>query len=504
MTAQEIAPETAAGLAPGGPGLPGWEVVVGLETHVQLLTASKMFCGCSADYDGAEPNTHVCPVCLGLPGTLPAPNEAAVAYIVRIGLALGCDIASVTHFDRKNYHYPDLPKGYQISQYDEPVCRNGSFTFLNEAGRSHSVGIERVHLEEDTGKSTHVGASSFLDFNRSGVPLVEVVTRPDLRAAQEARDFLEALRQLLRWLGVSTGNMEAGALRADVNVSVRRTGATELGTKVELKNLNSFGAVKAAIDHEAARLVGILETGGTVRHETRGWSEAQGRTVPQRTKELAEDYRYFPEPDLPPLTIDPSWVEGIRGGLPELPVRRRIRFAQDYGLDHEAARLLTRDADIADYFETAIGVYSGEPQELAGWITGPLFGLLNATNLQLSAAADTLPPGNLAELATLVDHREITRSAGKDVLERMLADGDTAREIVSREGLGRIDSSDELAQIVADVVDANPDALADYCGGKATAIGFFIGRVMRATRGQSDPNLARELLQRDLDRRCGE
>jgi aspartyl-tRNA(Asn)/glutamyl-tRNA(Gln) amidotransferase subunit B len=480
----------------------GWEIVVGLETHVQLRTASKMFCACATDYDGAEPNTRVCAVCLGLPGTLPAPNAAAVEFITRIALALDCRIASRTHFDRKNYHYPDLPKGYQISQYDEPFGVDGHLDVRAETGETFRVGVERVHLEEDTGKSSHGRGVSLVDYNRSGVPLVEIVTRPDMRSAEEAKAFLESLRQLVRWIGVSSGNMEAGALRADVNVSVRRRGDPALGTKVEVKNLNSFAGVKAAIEFERERLTARASAGETIAHETRGWSEADGRTVPQRTKEMADDYRYFPEPDLPPLSVAAEWVETVRAAMPELPFARRVRFETEFGLGLESARLLTRNAPTADYFEAAARGVDGDAQRLATFVTGPLFAHMKATGVAIDAVAARVPPANLAELDGLVASGGLSLTAARGVLDMMLAEGLAAPALVAREGLGGANSEAELDALIRRVLDENPGAVADYCGGKETAIAFLVGGVMRATRGQADPNAARERLRAALAARC--
>lgn len=472
-----------------------WETVVGLETHVQLQTRSKMFCACSADYAGAEPNTHTCPVCLGLPGALPVPNAAAVALAARTALALGGTVHARTWFERKNYHYPDLAKGYQISQYEAPLCTGGGLDLDGEPARR--VRLERLHLEEDTGKLIHVEGGALVDFNRSGVPLVEIVTRPDLRSGEDARAYLEALRQLLRWIGASTANMEDGALRVDVNVSVRPRGAAELGTKVEVKNLNSFAAVRAAIDHEADRLAGILAAGGVVVHETRGWDEAARRTVPQRSKESAEDYRYFPEPDLPPLVVDAAWLEARRAELPELPAARRARLASGAGLGPDAARLVTRDRATADYVESAIAARPGAALAIADWIVGPLFGLANAEGHDAHAMAARVPPGELAALVALVEGGALGRAAAKDVLARMYIDAAPAAEVVAREGLGRVDD-DALGAAVREVLASQTRAVADYRAGKGAALGFLLGAVMRATRGQADPAAARAALEAAL------
>ena len=480
-----------------------FETVIGLETHVQLITQSKMFCGCSADYDGADPNTLVCPVCLGLPGSLPVPNARAVELIVRTGQALGCEIAINSHFDRKNYHYPDLPKGYQITQSDEPIAHDGQFRFADEAGEVREVRIERVHLEEDTAKLVHLGDVSLVDFNRAGVPLMEIVTHPDMRSPEEAKDYLEGLRQLLRWLGVSTGNMEAGALRADVNVSVRPAGSEALGVKVEVKNLNSFAAAKAALEYEVDRHVELVSSGQVVDQETRGWSDVESRTLPQRSKEHAHDYRYLPEPDLPPLTLDPAWVGDLQSQLEELPLARRQRFSE-MGLGVVEARLLSRNRATADYFEFAASAYSGKPSLAAAWITGPLFGLARGASDDMSAAAGRVPPQALVELIDIVDAETLTQSAGKEVLASMYEAQTSAAAIVERDGLGQISDADALSRVVTQVLSDNDKAVADFCGGKDTAIGYLVGRVMRETRGQANPNLARDLLVDALRKVCEE
>jgi aspartyl-tRNA(Asn)/glutamyl-tRNA(Gln) amidotransferase subunit B len=482
----------------------GFELVIGVESHVQLVTKTKMFCRCSADYDGAEPNTLVCPVCLGLPGSLPAPNERALELATTAALALGCTVDPRARFDRKNYHYPDLAKGYQITQYARPLGVNGNFDFADETGLERRVRIERVHLEEDTAKLQHAGDHSLADFNRSGVPLIEIVTGPDMSGAEDAKLYLEGLRQLLRWLGLSTGNMQSGALRADVNVSVRAKGSRDLGVKVEVKNLNSFAAVVAAIEYERDRMVALIEGGEQIPSETRGWIEAEARTQSQRSKELAHDYRYFPEPDLPPLGLDTAWVDGLRAALPELPMDARRRFVAADGVPAPVARLLARDRATAAYYEAARAAYRGEPGNLAHWITGPLFGLQNSSGLSMDVVATRVAPGRMAGLAGAVDGGSITRSAGRDVLERMFAEGASADEIIAREGLGLIDDETALRVAVADAISANPDAVDDFCGGKTAAIAFLVGRVMHATRGQADPNLVRELLGAGLAARCAE
>lgn len=472
-----------------------YEIVIGLECHVQLLTQSKMFCGCATDYDGSPPNTRVCPVCLGLPGALPVINRKAVEYTVTTGLALHCDIASYAKFDRKNYHYPDLPKGYQVSQYDLPLTRNG-YLDIEVEGAARRIGITRVHLEEDTGKNTHVGAVSLIDYNRSGVPLMEIVTEPDLRTPEEARQFATRLRQTLRWIGVSTGDMEAGALRVDANVSVRPRGAAELGVKTEIKNVNSLRAVKLALEYEAARQIEVLRQGGRISQETRGWVEAEGRTVSQRSKEFADDYRYFPEPDLPPLTLSPVVVEAIRARLPELPEARKRRFVRQYGLSDYDADVLTPSQAVADYYEAAV-VAHGNPKLVANWVSGEVFRLMRARGLDIDALP--ISPSRLAELLKLVDDQSIGIPVAKLVLEEMFDNGQSAGDIVRAKGLTQISDSGQLRAVAAQVIAANPKAVADYHGGKPTAIKFLVGQVMRATQGQANPVVAGEMLEQLLN-----
>ncbi len=475
-----------------------YEAIIGMEVHAQILTASKMFCGCSADYADAPPNTHVCPVCLGMPGVLPVINRRAVEQTVRTGLALHCQIAKTSVFARKNYHYPDLPKGYQISQYELPLCVDGWLEIELGDGTRRRVRIRRAHLEEDTGKLTHVDGYSLVDLNRAGVPLLEIVSEPDLRTAEEAYAYVTRLRQILRYLGVSSGDMEKGAMRCEVNVSVRPVGSTDLGTKVEIKNLNSFRSVRLALEYEIERQIRLLERGEAVRQVTMGWDEERGRTVLQRSKESAEDYRYFPEPDLPPLEIDPEWVEGLRASLPELPLARRDRFMEGYGLSRQDANLLTEERAVADFFEAAVEAYAGEPRAMANWITGELFRLLNAEGMAIDEAQVT--PAGLAELQTLVDRGTINLNTAKRVLDTMFHTGRSAQEIVEAEGLAQVSDQEALAAIVAQVVAEHPEEVARYRSGKTQVFGWLMGQVMRATRGKANPQVVRGLLQEALDR----
>ena len=468
--------------------------MIGLEVHAQLLTRSKMFCGCSTDSAGAAPNTRVCPVCLGMPGVLPVINRAAVEKTVMTGLALNCQISSYSRFARKNYPYPDLMKGYQISQYELPLCHDG-WLEIDVAGRRKRIGIRRVHLEEDTAKLFHAGEFSLIDVNRAGTPLMEIVTEPDIRSADEAREYLVKLQQILRYLGVSTGNMEEGAMRCEPNVSVRPAGATEWGTKVEIKNLNSFRAVKLGLEYEIERQVKLLEAGERVQQVTMGWDEARGVTVVQRSKEEAHDYRYFPEPDLPPLVLDEAWVSRLRAGLVELPDAKRQRFVAQYGLSAKDAELLTAEREVADYYEAGVRAY-GDPIKIMHWVSGELFRLLKAN--EQSIADVKVTPDMLAELLRLVDQKAINLNTAKAVFDEMYATGRPAGAIVQERGLAQISDDAELRAIVADVIAKNPEPAASFRAGKEQALGFLVGQVMRATRGKANPKLAGDLLRRAL------
>jgi aspartyl-tRNA(Asn)/glutamyl-tRNA(Gln) amidotransferase subunit B len=480
-----------------------YETVIGLEVHAQLLTASKMFCGCSADYAAAPPNTHVCPVCMALPGVLPVINRAAVEKTILTGLALSCTIAPVAVFARKNYHYPDLPKGYQISQYELPLCRDGWLDIETEAGTKR-IGITRAHLEEDTGKLSHTGDRSLVDLNRAGVPLLEIVSEPDLRSPEEARAYLVKLQTILRYLGVSTADMEKGAMRCEANVSVRPAGQRVLGTKVEIKNLNSFRSVTLALEHEVARHVALLETGERVEQVTMGWDEEHGRTFVQRSKETAHDYRYFPEPDLPPLVPEQAWIEAIRARLPELPDARIARFVDIVGLDPRDAALLAADRTVADYFDAAVrecGAAAGtrgsvSARTIAAWITGELFRLMNATGLSIEAVKVT--PGALAELLSMVEDGQINSNTGKRVLDVMFESGRAAPEIVQKMGLSQVSDAGALSVAVAFVVARYPAETARYRAGEEKLMAWFMGQVMRETRGKGNPAVIRELLARAL------
>ncbi len=473
-----------------------YEVIIGMEVHAQLLTRSKMFCGCSADYTDAPPNTHVCPVCMALPGALPVINKAAVEATIRTGLALNCRIADFSVFARKNYFYPDLPKGYQISQYELPLTTDGWVSIEDDEGNPKKVRIRRAHLEEDTGKLVHMDGYSLVDLNRAGVPLLEIVTEADLRSADEAYRYLRKLRTILRYLNVSTADMEKGAMRCEANLSVRPKGQKTLGTKVEIKNLNSFKAVRDAIAYEVRRQIHILESGGTVEQVTLGWDAARGRTFVQRTKEEAHDYRYFPEPDLLPLEVDRAWVEKLRKTLPELPDEKITRFEKEYGLKRKEAWVLVEEQDVAHWYEEVVRVY-GKPRTVYNWLTGEIFRYLNENNVSITELRIT--PSHLADLLRLVDDGTINRNTAKSVLQEMLATGKDAKRIVDEKGLAQVSDEAALAAIVDDIIAAHPDEVHRYRGGKKGLFGWFVGQVMRATRGKANPDLVRKLLSQKLD-----
>jgi aspartyl-tRNA(Asn)/glutamyl-tRNA(Gln) amidotransferase subunit B len=479
-----------------GDKLMKYEAIIGMEVHAELLTQSKMFCRCSADFFGAEPNTLTCPVCTGMPGVLPVINQKAIEYTIMTALALNCNIAEASVFSRKNYFYPDLPKAYQISMYDLPLSENGRLE-IEVDGNSKGIGIERVHLEEDTAKLFHVDGHSLVDFNRSGVPLMEIVSQPDMRSADEAYAYLTKLRQILRYLGVSSGDMEKGAMRCEANVSLRPVGSTEYGTKVEVKNLNSFRSVKLALDYEIQRQSQVLGEGGSIEQVTMGWDQDRGVTVVQRSKEYAHDYRYFPEPDLPPLNISREWVEEIRDKLPELPAARQDRFMTEYGLSVYDANVLTADKDVADYFEACVKAYP-EAKTVSNWITGELFRLLKETETDIEEVR--IPPAALAELLTLTEKGTINQNTAKAVLGEMFKSGQAAAEIVAEKGLAQISDADELGRVINEIIAANPDEVTEYRAGKERLLGWFVGQAMKATRGKANPQLVTSLLKEKLQR----
>ena len=486
-----------------------FETIIGLEVHVQLLTRSKMYCGCSADYASAPPNTHVCPVCLGMPGVLPVINRQAIEYTIMTALALNCTVSDSTKFDRKNYPYPDLMKGYQISQYDAPIGRGGYLNIEVDGGK-RKTGIIRVHLEEDVAKLLHCTSPdgedySLVDVNRSGVPLMEVVGEPDLRSPEEARQYLIKLRSILQYLGVSTGNMEEGSFRCDANISIRPEGSSEPLAKVEVKNMNSFKAVYQAMDYEAKRQRQAVAEGKKLTQETRGWVEAKGKTVSQRSKEYAHDYRYFPEPDLPPLAISREWVEEIRARLPELPEDRRDRFVAEYGLSGDYAILNTKAKDTADLFEvvTKKVADNGLPKDKAAkvvsnMIHGEVSHIMNVENIDISKFIERVSPERFSELILVEYHGVINAPIAKDVLGKMYYEAKSAAEIISREGLSQISDTSEIENAVIEVVKSNVQAVADFKSGKEAAIKFLVGQVMKATRGRANPALVNEVLKKKL------
>ncbi|MDZ7373298.1 MAG: Asp-tRNA(Asn)/Glu-tRNA(Gln) amidotransferase subunit GatB [candidate division KSB1 bacterium] len=475
-----------------------YEAVIGLEVHIQLLTESKIFCGCSASF-GAAPNTHVCPVCLGMPGVLPVLNRKAVEFALRMGLAVGGQVNPRAIFARKNYFYPDLPKGYQISQYEEPLILGGQVEIEVE-GRIKPIRLVRIHLEEDAGKSVHaedyVGANETLvDANRCGIPLIEVVSEPDLASPREAALYLSRLRQLVQYLRISSGNMEEGSLRCDANVSVRPAGSVRLGVKTELKNMNSIRGVERALAFEIRRQIAILQQGGRIEPETLLWDEKRGVAEPMRAKETAPDYRYFPEPDLVPLQIDSAWIEEIRAGLPELPLARKRRLVEQYALPEYDAEILTETRELADYFEAAAQA-TPHVKKLSNWVMGEVLRVLNERNLALEQFP--VAPENLAKLVNLVEEGEISASAAKRVFDEMVQSGEPPEAIVRRRGLRQISDARELEEVVDRVLQAHPGEVQRFRQGKDKLLTFFVGQVMQATGGKANPRLVNELLREKL------
>lgn len=470
-----------------------YEAIIGLEVHVELHTRTKAFCGCPNVF-GSEPNTNVCPVCLGLPGVLPVVNEHLIEYALRAGLALNCEIASFSKFDRKNYYYPDLPKNYQISQYDLPICRNG-YLELEIDGSKKRIGITRVHMEEDAGKLVHGEGEnsdySFVDSNRCGVPLLEIVTEPDIRSPEEAKAFLEKLKAILQYIDISDCKMEEGSLRCDANISVRPAGSNILYPKTEIKNMNSFRAVQRALNAEMMRQIEILESGGKVIQETRAWDENRGITLGMRTKEEASDYRYFPDPDLVPVVISPDLINRIRSELPELPDSRRMRFIEEYGLPPYDAGVLTASRSLADFFEECVRMYN-DPKTVSNWVMGDFLRLLNASNMDVADVK--LKPADLVEMLKLIDEGMISGKIAKAVFDEMFATGKRAREIVESRGLVQISDEGELLKVVEEVLAANPVVVEDYRNGKEKALGFLVGQVMKRTKGKANPQLVNKII----------
>ncbi len=475
-----------------------YEPVIGLEVHVELKTRSKIFCDSTTEFGGA-PNTHVCPVCLGLPGVLPVVNKTVVEYAIRIALALNCQIAEFSKFDRKNYYYPDMPKNYQISQYDLPIAEHGSLE-IDAGGVTKKIGITRLHMEEDTGKLVHQGtitttSFSLVDYNRAGVPLIEIVSEPELRSPEEARRYLEKLKAIIQYTGVSDCKMEEGSLRCDANISVRPVGSSTFGTKTEIKNMNSFKALQRALAYEIERQKNVLGKGGRIVQETRTWDEGQGVTLPLRSKEYAHDYRYLPDPDLVPMIIERDWVEEIRSSLPELPDARRARYVREYGLPEYDAGVLTNTKELADYFEQCIAVWSA-PKAVSNWVMGDLTRLLNANNIEITGCP--VAPEQLASLLRLMDEGTISGKIAKKVFDEMFTTGKDAETVVKERGLVQISDESAIAAVVNGVLKRNPQSVADYRNGKERALGFLVGQVMKATKGKANPEMVNRLLKERL------
>ncbi|MDY6835117.1 MAG: Asp-tRNA(Asn)/Glu-tRNA(Gln) amidotransferase subunit GatB [Chloroflexota bacterium] len=484
-----------------------YDTVIGLEVHAQLLTNSKMYCSCDADYALAPPNTHVCPVCMGMPGVLPTINGKAIEYTVLSALALNCDIPEFTKFDRKNYPYPDLMKGYQISQYDAPIGVHGWIN-IDVNNSKKRINITRVHLEEDVAKLVHRTTSwgdshSLVDINRAGVPLMEIVSEPDMSSPEEARQYLIQLRSMLRYLGVSTGNMEEGSFRCDANISIRSRSNNKAYPKIEVKNMNSFKAVYRALEYEEQRQRKVVDDGGMLSQETRGWIEEKGITVSQRSKEHAHDYRYFPEPDLPPLTPTPKFIEDVKACLPELPEAKRDRFIEQYKLSVYDASLLCTSKSLALYFEECVDLSSQLPakkraKSISNWLLGEFTRLINAQNIEIDQAQ--VSPQQLVDLLNLIEQGTISGPSAKEVFEEMFNTGKPADQIVSEKALTQISDTEELERIVNDIITNNPSAVSDFKAGKEKSVTFLVGQVMRATKGRANPSLANDLIRKELDK----
>lgn len=487
--------------------LEDYEIVIGLEVHAELRTDSKVFCSCPAKF-GGEPNSHVCPVCLGLPGVLPVLNEKAMEYTIIAGLALNCEISPFSKFDRKQYFYPDLPKAYQISQYDDfPLCKNGWIEIPagnGEPGTVKKARINRVHLEEDAGKTVHSGVGilnsdyGMQDYNRCGVPLIEIVGEPDLRSPKEAKDYLEKLKALLLYTGISDCKMEEGSLRCDANISLRTKGSQNFGTLAEIKNMNSFKAVQAALEYEAERQAGLLDEGEKMVKQTRTWDENKGVTVFMRSKEGASDYRYFPEPDLAPVVIDKAVIEKLRQSLPEMPDSRKKRYVESWGLPEYDANLISTSRELADYFETAVKEY-GEAKGVSNWLMGELMRLMNQEKIEITAVK--IAPSALVKMLKLIDAGTISGKIAKTVFEEMFMTGNDPEAIVKEKGLVQISDSGELEAIARKVIEANPQSVSDYLGGKAAALGFLVGQMMKETKGKANPAMVNELLKKELEKK---
>ncbi|MDE4542430.1 Asp-tRNA(Asn)/Glu-tRNA(Gln) amidotransferase subunit GatB [Thermoanaerobacterium sp. R66] len=474
-----------------------YEAVIGLEVHAELLTKTKIFCNCTTEF-GGEPNTHVCPVCLGLPGTLPVLNKKVVEYAVKAGLALNCEISKFSKMDRKNYFYPDLPKAYQISQYDLPLCKNGYVEIETSDGVKKKIGLTRIHIEEDAGKLMHENVDgSLVDYNRTGVPLIEIVSEPDMRTPEEAYLYLTKLKSVLEYSEVSDCKMQEGSLRVDTNVSVRPVGSKEFGTKIELKNLNSFKAVQKALEYEIKRQIKLIEGGETIVQETRRWNEQKGITESMRSKEEAHDYRYFPDPDLVPIIVSDEWKEEIRKSLPEMPEHKKERFVTQYGIPEYDASVITSSKPLADFFEKCVLEYSSA-KTVSNWIMGEMMRLLKETGKEVEEIL--IKPHQMASLLNLIDNGTITGSIAKTVFEEMFATGKNPEEIVEEKGLKQLSNEDELREIALKVIEDNPKSVEDYKNGKDKAIGFLVGQIMKATKGKANPQLANKILLEELSK----
>jgi aspartyl-tRNA(Asn)/glutamyl-tRNA(Gln) amidotransferase subunit B len=476
--------------------MPEYEAIIGLETHIQLNTTTKIFCSCKADSWDDPPNTNICPVCSGLPGVLPVLNQAVVEKAVLLAAAMHAEVQPVSYFDRKNYFYPDLPKGYQISQYDLPLARGGYFDLPMPAGYTRQVTIHKLHIEEDAGKTKHEHDRRLIDFNRCGVPLVEMVTGPDLRSADEAAQYIIRLRQLLRWLDISEADMEKGHLRCDANVSIRPKGADYLNPKTEIKNVNSIVSVRDAIQTEIERQIRQVEAGNRIEAWTLEWDEEAATLRKMRSKETEADYRYFHEPDLLPVRIDAAWRDALLASLPELPLERKARFTRQYGLPEYDADILTGERSLSDYYEAAMQAYGGDPKRVSNWLMNDVLRMINERGL--SAGNLQLTPAYLADIIKLVDAGTINISTGKSLLENVEKTGRAPAEIVQAEGLARVSDEDALRAISAGVLAENPEQVASYKSGKVTLIGWFVGQVMKKSQGKADPQLARTILEQLL------
>ncbi|HPZ09796.1 MAG TPA: Asp-tRNA(Asn)/Glu-tRNA(Gln) amidotransferase subunit GatB [Candidatus Eremiobacteraeota bacterium] len=478
--------------------------IIGLEVHVELLTETKMFCSCSTKF-GSLPNSNVCPVCLGLPGVLPVINKKAVEYLLKVALSLDCKIPHRSKFDRKNYFYPDMPKNYQISQYDLPLSQDG-FLEIEIDGNRKKIGIERIHLEEDTGKSIHTGTIdkslyTLEDFNRAGVPLLEIVSKPHMSSPEEAGEYLKELRAILFSLGISDCKMEEGSLRCDANISVNKEDFPELSRKVEIKNMNSFKSVQKALFYEIKRQTEMIERGEAIQQETRGWLEEEGKTIFMRGKEMANDYRYFPEPDLLPLEIDRIWLEEIKNTIPELPREKKRRFVKDYNISNYEATVLCDNFALSKFFEETVRIYDKAPV-ITNWLLGDISKYLNAENLEITSTK--LTPENLSEMLSLIDNKVISGKIGKDIIEEMLRSGKKAEKIVQERGLLQISDEEVLWNLIRKVMDENSDAVKEYLKGKTKALGYLVGQVMKQSKGKANPQITNSIILEELQKKTGE